>query len=284
MTNHRELEIGFFSDLYLEKNPAVKMSTASLDLLICLGDLRSGIDGAKKAIQDLKNISRTLPIIYVPGNEEFQGQTIREGIAALRKASRKSNVRILYRDAVDLAGIRFLGTTFWTDFELFGPEMRTACEKEVVDMIPDFQLNYGPDGELWTPEDARMEHLKDVKWLKKHFNQDRDMPKVLLTHFAPSIQSLAPEYADNIVSSYYVSKRDDLVNQTILTLHGHLHDKKNYTVGHTKKTIVASNPRGGMREVKQSNGETSWVADNRHFQSPRRLSINLDTMEVTLKD
>jgi hypothetical protein len=61
-----------------------------------------------------------VPIVYVMGNREAHGSTLEQTIEDLRAAS-TDRMRFLERVSFVFQGVRFVGTTLWTDFELNAP-------------------------------------------------------------------------------------------------------------------------------------------------------------------
>jgi Icc-related predicted phosphoesterase len=70
------------------------------------------------------------------------------------------------------------------------------------------------------------------------------MKTVVMTHHAPSFQSISPHYAGSDLNAAYASElynaySDDAM--PILHIHGHVHDSFDYMLGDTR---VVCNPRG----------------------------------------
>jgi hypothetical protein len=66
---------------------------------------------------------------------------------------------------------------------------------------------------------------------------------VVVTHHAPSRQSIHPRFAGSPLNACFVSDAERLmgVERVVLWIHGHTHDSFDYTVGGTR---VLCNPRG----------------------------------------
>ena len=77
----------------------------------------------------------------------------------------------------------------------------------------------------------------------------------MITHHAPSRQSIHPRYADSLLNACFVSDAEHLVSgeRAQLWIHGHTHDSFDYVVHGTR---VVCNPRGYAK-----NG----VNENPHF-------------------
>ena len=70
---------------------------------------------------------------------------------------------------------------------------------------------------------------------------------VVLTHHAPSYQSLHPRYAgDSELNAAYMSNLESLIDEILpqVWFHGHVHTSFDYMVGDTR---VLCNPRGYHR-------------------------------------
>lgn len=64
---------------------------------------------------------------------------------------------------------------------------------------------------------------------------------VVITHMAPSMQSVPEEYRTDLSSSSYATQMDGLVSQADLWVHGYIHDTLDYRIG---KCRVVCNPCG----------------------------------------
>lgn len=106
------------SDLHLEflkqRFPTERLiqPAAEADILILAGDICHGTD-AIALFRDWP-----VPVLYLAGNHEFYKCDLQATRDSLRAAAQGTNVRFLDNDAMDIDGIRFLGTTLWTDYRL----------------------------------------------------------------------------------------------------------------------------------------------------------------------
>ena len=84
------------------------------DVVILAGDVARPHEAVAWARQFDK------PVLYVLGNHEFYGSSL-EGVASeFERQSVDTCVRLLDNTEIVIGRVRFLGTTLWTDFELFG--------------------------------------------------------------------------------------------------------------------------------------------------------------------
>ena len=161
----RPSRLHLLSDLHLEfseRHPPWSPPETDADIVILAGD----IDNGTRAIDWAEQTFPRRTVLYVPGNHEYYETEIREANAALRQRSaRSANVRVLLDDEFVIGGVRFLGTTLWTDFELFGRDRRADCIAESLKYVTDFRLvDYGP-GRRLTPEDTIDFHREAIRFL-----------------------------------------------------------------------------------------------------------------------
>lgn len=74
--------------------------------------------------------------------------------------------------------------------------------------------------------------------------QLEDAPKgcrVVVTHHAPSMQSIPAHRRNNPLSAAYASRLDEWVGKADVWIHGHVHERCHYQVGECR---VVCNPRG----------------------------------------
>lgn len=236
----RPLRLHVLSDLHLEfsdRHPPWHPPATGADVVILAGDIDNGtraIDWAERAFPDQ-------PVVYVPGNHEYYETEIGRANAALLERSRMSaNVRVLLNDTFELRGVRFLGTTLWTDFELFGTERRANAMAESLRYVTDFRLvDYG-DRRL-TPEDTVDLHREALRFLGQRLEEPHDGPTVVVTHHGPHPLSVHPRWAETLSSGAFVSDLTWLLGRPSLWVHGHTHDGFDYEVAGTR---VVANPMG----------------------------------------
>lgn len=211
----------------------------SLDVLLVAGNFVEGED-AKATIRALSKAVGKGRAFYVPGLRDLQGKTIDEGVKALRQAARGTRVRILYRNAVDILGVRILGTTLWPNLELMG-RVNLEGSKKAAANSRGYQAIVGASGSSLTPEEVLWEHQADLQWLQKQLARDPKTPKIVLSHFAPSAKSL--EKPLTLESASQASSLEHLAKKSMAWAHGHVPFKVFYRLGNDAgRGLVVANP------------------------------------------
>lgn len=281
------MRIRLLSDLHLETGPFTWEDQGE-DVVVLAGDIGEGITG----IQWAKTIPK--PVIYVAGNHEHYGQDIYDNIKAMRACAKGSNVHFLENGEVHLTvngeTVRFLGCAFWTDYGSKHCEHKSvafgdyanpvhALMEHAAGIMNDFahisakkwwnkrnekrftKIFYLNHLTQFNPIVAFDMNAKSRVWLTEKLAEKCDHKTVVVTHHAPSYQSLIeakmidkrllehPEFwrpsrrteggLHRIAA--YASDAEDLFPGVDLWLHGHTHSRIRYS---KKGTLVSCNPRG----------------------------------------
>jgi 3',5'-cyclic AMP phosphodiesterase CpdA len=265
------VRIRVLSDLHLECDEPDVIAHAPADLVVLAGDIHNHAEGLRWAAE---SFDAQVPVVYVPGNHEYYDGEFGALETAMRDAAGSvDNVHYLNNDAlVDPQGRwRVLGTTLWTDFELFGAtdderaESIAAAAKVMLDFRGPIQVAWphgGAPGESvprdFTPADTLALHARSRAWLETELAKPFGGQTIVVTHHAPHRLSLAARYADDLASAGFVSDLAALVAAPVaLWVHGHTHTAFDYTVGGTR---VVCNPRGYVerRTRRLENAQFAW--------------------------
>ncbi|WP_322996627.1 metallophosphoesterase [Castellaniella sp.] len=241
MSEHHDpsiLRLHILSDLHLSMQ-GLALPDIQADITILAGDIAR----PQKAMQWASHIQR--PVLYVPGNHEFYSGAIPEVRAQLAQAATEHSIHLLDQQALIIQGVRFLGTTLWTDFELFGTDQRDQAMEQTRHFMRDFQVIRNGDGATFSPQDSIGLFRQQYDWLDSQLDQAFDGPTVVITHHAPSLRSVHPRFEDSLVSAGFVSDCTGLMGRACLWVHGHTHDSFDYVV---RGTRVLCNPRGYCRD------------------------------------
>ncbi len=237
------MKLQLLSDLHLETEAFDPEPAPGADLLVLAGD----IDSTWRGYERFKGWP--VPVLVIGGNHEYDGQDFDEAAAGLRQFIDGLGFRFLERESVFMAdacgeSVRFLGTTRWCDFDLFGAAERPRAERAAAY----FQrvMKSRRHGRDFDAAAVREEGLACRAWMEQALTSPgRSGPAggahrtVVVTHFAPSLRCADPRYGAQPATASFCNADDDLIPRADLWLHGHLHCRHDHRV-----------PRAGRRPTR----------------------------------
>lgn len=262
------MKIQLASDLHLElidpkrqRAPLIRPEPDA-DVLVLAGDIHAG----SQAVEYFADWP--VPVLYVAGNHEYYRQNWRETRRQLRQASAGTAVRFLDEDSYEIRGVRFLGCTFWTDYQLRGSTQAQAMAWAATHLNDHFVIQ--TDEGRFTPADALEDHHQSRAWLQRVLAQPFDGPTVVITHHAPHPLSVHPRFAYDPLSPAFVSDQTELLFKASFWLHGHTHDSFDYTVGNCR---VVANPAGYLNGYREIDGAPVAVLENSAFRPDLLIDV-----------
>ena len=233
------MKLNVLSDLHLSVG-GMDRPRNDADVVVLAGDIARPRESAAWALGFDK------PVLYVLGNHEFYGGSIEDTANELKLLCAGTHVHVLDNDEIVIDGVRFLGSTLWTDFMLFGDgDARGAAMAGARHLMRDFsRIRIGDaTNALFTPADSVALFERHADWLDCQLDAPHAGPTVVITHHAPSRQSIHPRYADSLLNACFVSDAERLArgDRAQLWIHGHTHDSFDYALHGTR---VVCNPRG----------------------------------------
>lgn len=250
------MRIALFSDLHLELGrtrdgrPAWEPPDLDVDVVVLAGDIGSHTHGLEWAAETFPGMSRPPVVLYISGNHEYYGAHL--GLLdEMRKASRpEKGVHFMERNAIELVGVRFLGCTLWSGFDLLGAVTVEASLAVASQRINDYWVIRGSHGRRLTPRETLALHRRSVDWLDHELAKPFEGKTVVVTHFAPHRRCVAPEHENSDISPYFVTDLSDLMSRHRIDVwcHGHTHTNNDFVAENGCR--VVSNQRGypGMEE------------------------------------
>lgn len=239
------MKIQILSDLHMEFGAAT-VSPTSADVVVLAGDVHKRIHGVEWAKRTFPN----QPVVYVAGNHEFYGGHWVRTLDKLRASAQGSNVHFLEDDEEVINGVRFLGSTLWTNFKLFGAENQMACMTLANQKMNDYRKiraptigsGLGGDFAQLLPVQSVRRFDNSSKFLRSKLRERFDGATVVVTHHAPHPNSNPDEHQGDLLSAAYASDLSELfVHGPDLWIHGHIHRSFDYVIGQTR---VLCNPKG----------------------------------------
>jgi len=265
-----KMKIQLASDLHLEfiqstfPGERLIVPAAGADALVLAGDIAIGT----QAISLFANWP--VPVLYLAGNHEFYSQAFDEMRVELREAAKGTSIRFMDNDVVELEGVRFLGTTLWTDYKLYS-EMAPSTVMAYADreLNDHHEIRVGNNGRF-TPEKALQEHEQSRNWLGRQLAIPYEGKTVVVTHHGPHPLSVHPRYVDDYLSAAFVSDLSDFLAEADFWLHGHVHDSFDYA---TCGSRVVANPRGYPMNVNHARKVGDLKFENPDFQETLLIDL-----------
>lgn len=228
------MKVSIYSDLHLEfyrgqGRSIVDNLPGDADVCILAGDITVG--------EDIPQVlewfcDKYEHVIYVHGNHEFYGAN-RPAIIELTEEAVEDNPNLywLNRSSVEIEGRRFLGSTLWFKEDPLAPHHHMTDFSVIMDF------------KSWVYEENRL----DIEYFLNNV-QEGD---IVVTHHLPSKRSVAPQYADSPLNSFFLCNLEGLIQhqQPAYWFHGHTHSSFDYKIG---KSRVVCNPLGYPHEYNQN--------------------------------
>lgn len=243
------MKLHILSDLHLElfKFDPDPAAVAAADVIVLAGDIHKGtraISWARRSFPDKC-------IVYIGGNHEYYDHYWFMLIDELRAEARIHDVFFLENDAVTIDGVRFLGTTLWTDFEFNAASRKSQnmrlAESQMADyMLIDPALSVGQPYTRLKAAQTLARHQESIAWLKSELPKGDPAKTVVVTHHYPHKNSCAPKWAKDPMNAAFGSNIAlDVLLGASLWVHGHTHDSYDYRVKRADRSVrVVCNPRG----------------------------------------
>lgn len=272
------MKIQLLSDLHLEAHPHfVPEPAPGADVLVLAGDIGSYQEGGQLGDEDF-GLARfsplpqwgawPTPVLFVPGNHEYDAQDFDEAHQRLRRTCDKLGIAWLERETLVLKQVRFVGTTLWSDFDALADHEQTDSLTRRLQLrdkafrAANFYLRKTGgtrSGEPFLAEPMRAQALACQEWLQAALSTPFAGTTVAVTHFAPSLRSADPRYGLVPGTAGFCNALDHLLPHAQLWLHGHLHAPSDYTVSGTNPATqeawqcrVVANPLGYARKGEQA--------------------------------
>jgi len=248
----------YLSDLHLESQP-FRGTLPGGDVLIVAGDLcharcldparrdRYSVEQRDRARRFVDLATSRFPhVLMVAGNHEHYDGILEETVPCLRAGL--PGVTVLDDEAVEVDGVRFIGTTLWSDFEGGSQDGLDRVRRRMGEFFFVKRRTATAEGTValarFQPEHALALHRRSLAALRLQLDRAPARPTVVVSHHAPSLQGLNPRHAGNGLDGAYASNLDDLLStlrNVPVWVHGHTHIRRVYRIGETE---VRANCRG----------------------------------------
>ena len=275
------MNILILSDLHLEIGPFVSTnSRPDVDVVVLAGGIMQPATAAVQWARHEPTFKHAKAIIFVPGVLEHWSSFPRNAVAEMRQAAAGSHVHILDSSELVVLGVRFLGLTLWSNFELAidasvgllsNPQLAMEVKRRMMaEHFEDFStmahfVDDAGDGKpMPTPEQSLWLHRASTSWLSQKLSEPFAGKTVVVSHQAPHRNSVDPHRADDWSSPAAVTDLPETFFEVpSLWIHGRVQCCFEYRVNNC---FVTSNPRGYARG-------RPWSARNLGFHPSRTVLL-----------
>lgn len=258
------MKINLVSDMHINFEDIVMPGG---DVLIMAGDImeaghlrQADNDGRNTVIADryrrfiAEELSKYGKVIYVAGNHEHYRNSYPDTPVRLGREL-PDNVHLLEAESIQIEDVHFFGGTFWTCMNKGDPITAGVLKQSMADFNGAIKFGdgirvdtlYGDSywTNKFTPQYAKGVFHETVEKLKQFAEAIPNEKIVVVSHHAPSPQSVAPHYKQDFhMNGGYHAYLDEFIMdhpQIKTWVHGHMHDPVDYMIGSTR---ILSNPRG----------------------------------------
>ena len=241
------MKVKVYSDLHIETNREVCFHPGEGNVLLLAGDILTA-----KSLQTkgelgtayrtfLKQCSKNYDkVLYVAGNHEHYQYNIFSTHNDIRKHL-PDNIILMENDTIRIDDWVFIGSTLWTDFN----NQNASDMFAVKQMINDYRyIRIGKNFRKLLPEDVLKIHLKSRTYIEQQLQKHKDDKVFVITHHAPTAQSIHPRFKGNVSNAAYFTDLSNLIMnnpQIKYWVSGHTHHATDYYVENCR---CICNPRG----------------------------------------
>lgn len=238
------MKIAYISDLHCEHNELKKpfQIDKDTDVIFLLGDIHH----YKHVISCIEqNFPSDIPIVYVTGNHEYYGSDYDIANNYIKEKAEASShqIKFLNNGIFEINGYTIIGSTLFTDFEIEGIGNKYQAMKFCQEHVKDFKvIEY--KGKAITPENFVELFDQSFGFINNIYDLFDEDKIIIATHYAPSYQSIAPEYMNSLSNVAFASELSNWIaykERVVAWLHGHVHNEVDKKIN---ETHLLCNPRG----------------------------------------
>lgn len=219
---------------------------AEIDCILCPGDIWT----KGRAVKKLERIAEWAgcPVIATPGNHDYYGDSIWKSDERMMRQAQESehDIRILNPGVTEVAGTRIIGAALWTDYRMRAPdgnnwEIRNACES-IMNDHKRIRWGHGSFRPVRADDLATL-HQEHKSFIANTLETPFEGPTLVMTHHAPSEQSIKFRGISEHVDHAYASNLEDFIldHAPDIWVHSHTHNREDYMIGDCR---VLSNSKG----------------------------------------
>ncbi|GLS88971.1 phosphatase [Psychromonas marina] len=225
------MKIGYYSDLHLEFQ-GLEIKNDEADVIVLAGDIHLGDQGVKWAADTFKQ-----PVVAVAGNHEAytrQNVNLDQILYSMRLAAKGTNVHVLNNESIVIDGVNFIGSTLWSDFNLYGrPKLSMQL---ALGMINDYSLIKLPTEQminrLFTPNDALTLFQEAMQFIQSAIEPEKE--NIIITHYGVDERCSHPQFHGDDLSAAFNSNLSEFItnNRESISawIYGHTHHNLDFEI------------------------------------------------------
>ncbi|NBF08153.1 metallophosphoesterase [Pseudomonas sp. Fl4BN1] len=226
------MRVRIYCDLHNEFEAWDAPDCSDTDLVILAGDIDKKARGIKWA-----NDTFSCSVAYINGNHEFYDGHIDRTLQKMKDAA-LSHVHVLENEKLILNGIRFLGTTAWTDFTSTGDQV--AASNMAGEWMSDFKYIRTENYRRLRADDLIARNRAARAWLADQLDQQFEGKTIVVTRHAPT-SFVAGVKDERHLNAAYTNEWSTLIEKADVWVFGHTHQCIDVELAGCR---VISNPRG----------------------------------------
>ena len=247
------------------------------------------LNNLKHVEENLKNYGHSTHVKNTKNEQIYE-----VGVAL---TGRTAGPLILSNSETEYEGIKILGTTLYTDFNLYGEDHKEECMAYAQKYMNDFkritvighrEYKQNRDGSwekllkkrsnsqirLFTPQDHAYYFNFSLGFLKQKVQEYKNKPIIIVTHHAPSPYCISPQYQGSMLNPAFASNLNQFIlenPQIRLWCFGHVHSSFDFILGETRlvcepfgygnennKEILLPSDYGKRISIKNIKDKKSW--------------------------
>lgn len=239
------MDIQYISDLHLEMRPSIQI-LPSADYLALLGDIGYPTQPHYETL--IKDCAAKFKHVFVvAGNHEYYNHRsmneIDQRISDI--CGRFGNVTFLNNSSMTIDNVKIFGGTLWSYIKLEDQYQVSQGMNDYKRISVKTNMKGGGHRKYpVTPARTSLLHQQTIDILRDEIISAREQGQkmVVMTHHAPSFDSISPEFKDDPLSCAFASDLTSLIGDPIVVwMHGHTHYPVDYRINNTR---IVSNPMG----------------------------------------
>ncbi len=244
------MKFALYSDLHLEHLAEPWQPPAlDVDVVILAGDIGKHTHGIRWAADAFRQAPVSPEIVYLAGNHEYYDAHLGLLTEFRRPEWERMGVQFIERRTITWPGVRLLGCTLWSAFNLYGADKAADAMAVARRSINDYWMIAARGGRRLEPRDTLGLHRTAVQWLDTTLAEPFDGKTIVVTHFAPHRGCIAPQHQGTEMAPYFVTDLAWLMEKYRIDVwcHGHTHTNNDFVAENGCR--VVSNQRGYASEI-----------------------------------